>query len=200
MMLFTHLLVGLLVGLGATALGGGTAALVAGLVGGLLPDLDMFADHRRTLHFPVGFAVAGVPFVLAGVVLSVSVALLLGTLLAAAWLHSVMDVFGSARELRPWNRTSHRAVYNHALGGWHAPRRFVYDGSPGDLVLCGALAAVAVGIGSPVVARIAVTLVVPATVYALSRRTLAHQIPDDYDSLSPFLKAQVRALGGRLRR
>lgn len=200
MMLFTHLLVGLLVGLAATAVGGGPAALAAGLVGGLVPDLDMFADHRRTLHFPVGFGVVGLPTLAAGVVLGAPLVLALGVGLVAAWCHSVMDVFGSARELRPWDRTSDEAVYNHVLGRWHAPRRFVYDGSPGDLLLCTVLALVVIRVGDPASARVAVLLAVPAAVYALSRRTLARWIPAEYESLSPFLKAQLRAVTGRVRR
>lgn len=198
-MLFTHLLAGLLVGLGVTALGGGPLALPAGLVGGLLPDLDMLADHRRSLHSPVGFAVVGVPLAVAGYWLGADPVLAVGTLLLAAWVHSAMDVFGSARELRPWERTSQEAVYNHVLGRWHAPRRLLYDGSPRDLGLCLLLAALVGWHGDPTAVRIAVALVVPAAVYALSRRTIAGWIPAEYESLSPFLKAKVRAIGGRVR-
>lgn len=199
MMLFTHLLVGLLVGLLAAPLGGGPPALAAGLVGGLLPDLDMVADHRRTLHFPVAFGAVGGPLALAGVLTGSTGALLLGTLLVAAWCHSVMDVFGSARELRPWDRTSSEAVFNHALGRWHAPRRFVYDGSPGDFALCLVLAGLVHWHGDPLGNGIALLLVAPAAIYTLSRRRLATLIPEEYESLSPFLKTQLRSLVERLR-
>lgn len=203
MMLFTHLLVGLLVGLGVSTIGGDPvvlpSVLAAGLAGGLLPDLDMFADHRRTLHAPILYGVLGIPLLLAGVVADVTLALLVGAALVAAWLHSVMDAVGSARELRPWDRTSEEAVYNHVLDRWHAPWRLVYDGSPGDLVLCTGLA-ILVAAGHPTTAPLAVALWVPAAVYALCRRPLAARIPAEFESLSPYLKARVRTLGGRLRR
>lgn len=197
-MLFTHLLAGLLVGLAATALGGGPAVLVAGLVGGLLPDLDMFADHRRTLHAPVGFCAVGVPAMLVGLRLDSGAVLAVGTLLMAAWVHSAMDLFGSGRELRPWERTSDRAVYNHVLARWHAPRRFVYDGSPGDFALCLGLGALAVGVGDLTAGRIAIALVVPAALYAFCRRSLAAWIPAEFESLSPYLKHRLRGFVRRL--
>ena len=35
------------------------AALAAGFVGGVLPDLDLYTGHRKTLHFPTYYSVLG---------------------------------------------------------------------------------------------------------------------------------------------
>jgi hypothetical protein len=61
--------------------------------------------------------------------------------LAGAAVHSLADVLGGGLELRPWEATSDRAVYDHHRRRWIAPRRWVrYDGSPRDLLLAGVLA------------------------------------------------------------
>lgn len=111
-------------------------ALLAGFVGGFLPDLDAYAAHRRTLHAPVyGSILAG---------LAVGLALLapgpftvvLASAVTGAALHAVMDVGGGGLSLEPWANRPERAVYSHFHGRWLRPRRWIaYDGSPGDLVL-----------------------------------------------------------------
>jgi hypothetical protein len=89
-----------------------------------------------------------------------------------------MDIYGGGLELRPWEGTSERAVYDHASGEWLAPRRLVaYDGSPSDLALSAAvglpLLVVLDGIFTAVVAGgLAV-----ATGYVLLRRRLANLAP-----------------------
>jgi hypothetical protein len=143
MMVTTHVLAGALFGVGALFLAPEHAplALVAGAAGGALPDLDLYAGHRRTLHFPVygsvATAAAAAVAVLAPGTWTVGAAVLLG----AATLHAVSDALGSGLELRPWEGNSERAVYDHFNGRWVAPRRWVrYDGAPEDLALGTALA------------------------------------------------------------
>jgi len=143
MMLPTHALSGMVLGLAVSAVAPefGPVAIAAGLFGGVFPDLDMYAGHRKTLHFPVYYSLStGVALVLASLVPNAATVAAALFLLAAA-VHSVADAFGGGLELRPWEGTSDRAVYNHYHGRWITPRRLVgYDGSPGDLLLSGALA------------------------------------------------------------
>lgn len=111
-------------------------AMVAAFAGGVFPDLDLYVGHRKTLHFPVfywlGLAFAGLWLATAGGV----VALALFFLLLGAALHSTMDIFGGGLELKPWEASSERAVYNHARKRWHRPRRWIrYDGAPEDALL-----------------------------------------------------------------
>lgn len=143
MMLPTHALAGMALGLAAGAVAPEFApvAVLAGLVGGVLPDLDMYAGHRRTLHFPVYYPVLGVAALALAVLApgAATVALAVGLLSAA--VHSLADVLGGGLELRPWEATSDRAVYDHHRGRWLEPRRWVaYDGSPGDLLVSVTLA------------------------------------------------------------
>jgi hypothetical protein len=115
-------------------------AVAAGAAGGVVPDLDLYGDHRRTLHFPVYYPVAAA---LAAVLAALApgpatVALAVG--LGAAGLHSAMDALGGGLELRPWEATSERAVFDHHRGRWLPPRRWVrYDGAPEDLALAAVL-------------------------------------------------------------
>ncbi|RLM57371.1 metal-dependent hydrolase [Halobellus sp. Atlit-31R] len=56
MMALTHALVSVAVASALLPLGPEYATpplLAAALLGGVLPDLDVFAAHRKTLHYPV---------------------------------------------------------------------------------------------------------------------------------------------------
>ncbi|WP_411964402.1 metal-dependent hydrolase [Haloferax sp. YSMS24] len=113
------------------------AAAVGALVGGVFPDVDLFVGvHRKSLHFPVYYTVAAV---LVGSVALVSpspVAVGVAFFFLSAGLHSITDWFGAGDELRPWDRTSDRAVYVHPAKRWLRPRYLVrYDGAPEDLGL-----------------------------------------------------------------
>ena len=134
----THALVGVALAavLGVLAPDLGQAPVIAAAIGGLFPDFDLYAGHRKTLHFPVyysiGAAVAGAAALFAPSPLVIAAALFL----AAAALHSIMDVAGGGLELKPWLGTSQRAVYSHYHGRWLPPKRWVrYDGAPEDLAV-----------------------------------------------------------------
>jgi len=186
MMLPTHALVGMALGL-PVALSNpelAPAALVGGFVGGIVPDLDLYSGHRRTLHFPTLYPVAAVPAVLAAVVWSTPTTVAVAFVLLGAAAHCRMDIYGGGLELRPWNGTSDRAVYDHVAGEWRAPRRLVsYDGSKGDLGISAAVAVpLLILVEWPLTALVVAALLV-GTVYVLLRRFLA--------SLAPSVFAQV---------
>lgn len=175
----THALVGMALALPVAALAPelAPAALLAGLVGGLAPDLDLYLGHRRTLHFPL----LGPPVAAVAILLAVihpgpwTVGLAVG--LAAAALHAAMDVLGGGLELRPWLATADRAVYSHLHGRWLRPRRWIrYDGAPEDLGLAGVLALLLLSTGDPLVNRVVTPLLVVSIVYAMFRRRLVHLV------------------------
>ncbi len=119
----------------------GTAALVAGFLGGVFPDLDMYVGHRKTLHYPVYFSALAVAVAPLALLAPTAATVAAAVFLLAAAVHSVTDVFGGGLELRPWEATSDRAVYDHYRGQWIAPYRWVrYDGAPEDLLLSVTLA------------------------------------------------------------
>lgn len=189
-MLPTHALGGMALGLAAGAVVPEFAgvALVAGLLGGVVPDLDMYAGHRRTLHFPVYYSVLAIGSLavagLAATTATVGVALFL---LGAA-VHSVSDAFGGGLELRPWRATSDRAVYDHYRDRWIAPRRWVgYDGSPGDLLLSVALSVPLLTALDGVLQGVVVASLVVGGVYTAVRRSL----PEIADALVGDLLAPV---------
>lgn len=149
-------------------------AALAGLAGGLFPDLDQYVGHRRLLHYPVYYPLTAVPAAGVALVAPSPVTVAAATFLAAAAIHVAMDVLGGGLELRPWKGNSERAVYSHYHGTWLRPRRWVrYDGAPEDLLL-----AVGFGIGPFLVYGFPIDwlvggLVAVAAVYSLLRRRLA---------------------------
>ncbi|WP_084177374.1 hypothetical protein [Natrinema saccharevitans] len=176
MMATTHALLGLALALPLVAVAPdlAPAAFLAGLVGGVAPDLDLYTGHRKTLHYPVYGSVATVPAVVLAALVPTPLTVAIAVGLAAAALHAVADAAGSGLELRPWQGTSERAVYSHYHGRWVRPRRWVrYDGAPEDLGVAGVVAVPLVALGDGPVTALAVGLVAVSAVYVLLRKPLA---------------------------
>ncbi|WP_255192309.1 metal-dependent hydrolase [Natronobeatus ordinarius] len=191
MMLPTHALAGMALALPLVAVAPEFApvALVAGLLGGIFPDLDMYAGHRKTLHFPVYYSLAAVVVTLAAILTPTTATVAAAFFLLGAALHCVTDVFGSGLELRPWEGTSQRAVYDHYRGTWIAPRRLVrYDGSPGDLLASVTLSIPLFYALEGALQWLVLAAVAVGVVYAALRRVLA----DLATVVVGFLPAAVR--------
>mgnify|MGYP006282718903 CR=1 FL=1 len=188
MMLPTHVLAGMLLAapLVRAAPELAPVGFAAGFLGGLLPDLDMYTGHRRTLHYPVYYSALSAPALVAAAAAPSALTVGVALFLLGAALHSVADMYGGGLELRPWEGTSDRAVYDHYRGNWIAPRRGVrYDGAVEDLALSVGLAVpLLLLVGGPLRQIVIGTLVV-AAVYTLLRRHLAEIAA----SLIPLLPA-----------
>ncbi|ELY71670.1 hypothetical protein C488_17104 [Natrinema pellirubrum DSM 15624] len=187
----THALLGLALALPLLAVAPdlAPAAFLAGLVGGVAPDLDLYTGHRKTLHYPVYGSIATVPAVVLAALVPTPVTVAIAVGLAAAALHAVADAAGSGLELRPWQGTSERAVYSHYHGRWVRPRRWVrYDGAPEDLFVAGIVAVPLVMLGDGPVTALAAGLVAVSAVYVLLRKPLATVA----ERLVPLLPAAVR--------
>lgn len=194
MMVFTHGLVGILfAALLAPFFPGSTLSLfIAGLVGGLFPDVDMLFVHRRTLHFPVlATVLASALAVVLAVTGSQPVALLFVAAAGSA-AHCLMDTLGGGKEMRPWRETDDRAVYDHVRGQWITPRRVFYDGSLPDLGLSVAVGGTAVWL---LPARFTVpvaALVGLAVIYTTIRRAITRWIPEDYTTFSGYIQSKFQ--------
>ena len=176
MMATTHALWGMALALPVLAAAPEYApvAFVAGLVGGLAPDLDLYTGHRKTLHYPVYASIAALPAITLAILSPSTATVALAVGLAAAALHAGSDVLGGGLELRPWEGNSERAVFSHYHGRWLRPRRLVrYDGAPEDLALAGVAAVPIALVADAAFATIALSLVAVSAVYVLLRKRLA---------------------------
>lgn len=194
MMVFTHVLVGVLFGaVLASVAPGSTAGLVgAGLVGGLFPDVDMLFVHRKTLHFPVLYSLAAVALGVAVVATGSGPAALLFAAGVAAAVHCLMDTLGGGKEMRPWRETDDRAVYDHVTRRWIRPRRLFYDGSLPDLCLAvvagtGAMWTLPSQFSAPVLALVGVSVV-----YTGLRRAITEWIPEEYATFSAYIQSRLQ--------
>lgn len=176
MMGITHALVGLLFTVPVVVLAPAlaTPAAVGAVVGGFLPDADLFGGvHRRTLHFPVAGPVAAALAGLVAVIAPSPVTVGLASGLLSAGVHAASDVLGAGEELRPWERTNPNAVYDHVRGRWLRARYLVpYDGSPRDLAITVVCAVPAVAVYDGPVRWLVIGMVVLAAVYTLLRKRL----------------------------
>lgn len=190
MMATTHALVGaaLAAGVAVVAPEFATVALVGGLIGGAAPDLDLYRDHRRRLHFPTYYTLGALLAGLLAIVIPTTLTVGVGVAVLAAAVHARMDRYGGGLELRPWRATSTRAVYDHAKGVWYPPKRWIrYDGSPEDLGLAITAAVPALlvfeGPAHPVILA---TIGISAVYVAVRRR-----LPDLAEDLAAALPATV---------
>lgn len=202
MMLPTHALVGMVLALPIAIMFPELtpAALLGGFVGGVLPDLDLYSGHRRTMHFPTIYALVAVPGSIVALVWPTPITVAMAFILLGAAVHCRMDIYGGGLELRPWEATSDRAVYDHVGGEWLAPRRFVaYDGSRGDLGIAGAVAVpLLVVVEAPFVWFVVSALGV-GVAYVFLRRRLAALAPTVFgrvpDPFGHYVPARYRSDG-----
>ena len=196
MMLPTHAVVGLAVAapLVAAAPDLAPAALAGALAGSVLPDLDLYAGHRRTLHYPTGYGLTAVPAAAVAAWLATPVAVAAAALLVGAALHCRMDRYGGGLELRPWEGTSERGVYDHVRGRWLAPKRWIaYDGSPGDFLLALALGLPLLVVLDGPFRLIAAAALLVGGAYAALRRRLAALAPAVFGRVPDPVEAYVPA-------
>lgn len=176
MMVLTHIAVGFLLAapVAAAQPALGVPAAAGALVGGGAPDIDLLVGtHRRTLHYPVLGWVGAVPAVVIAAVTPTALTVFVGVGAAAAAVHSTSDVLGAGDELRPWERTTTAAVYDHHAGQWWRARYVIpYDGSPADLAVAAAAAAPALVVYDGVVRWLLAALLALGAVYSLLRRRL----------------------------
>ncbi|UVE50906.1 metal-dependent hydrolase [Haloferax larsenii] len=175
MMATTHALAGVALGTAVWALvpEAGIIPVLAAALGGLFPDFDLYAGHRKTLHFPVYFSALAVPALAVAAVNPTTTSLAVALFLAAAAVHSASDVLGGGLELKPWLGTSDRAVYDHWNGRWLKPKRLIrYDGSPEDLALTLVLAVPPVVVFDGLVELLVIAAVAISGVYVLLRKPM----------------------------
>jgi hypothetical protein len=168
------------------------AALLGGLLGGIFPDLDLYAGHRKTLHYPTLYPAAAVPAALAALVWTRPALVALALFIGGAALHCRMDRYGGGLELRPWEGTSERAVYDHTRKEWLPPRRAVtYDGSPGDLALSAAVGLPLFVVLDGVFADTVAAALGVAVTYVVLRRWLADFAPTVFGHVPEPLEPYV---------
>jgi hypothetical protein len=199
MMLPTHVLAGMLLAapLVRAAPELAPVGFAAGFLGGLVPDLDMYTGHRRTLHYPVYYSVLSVPALVAAVAAPSTLTVGVALFLLGAALHSVADMYGGGLELRPWEGNSDRAVYDHHREKWISPRRGVrYDGAVEDLALSVGLSVPLLVLVDGPLRQIVIGTLAVAVVYTVLRRRLAEiaaaVIPLLPSSLDPYLPERYR--------
>lgn len=156
-------------------------AVVAALVGGFVPDLDMPFNHRRTFHFPVYFSVLALFGVIGILVAPSTVSIVVGWFLIGAAVHSVSDIVSGDLGLRPWEMNDDRSVYIHYLGRYAKPRRWVrYDGSPEDFVLAVFFAVPIIALFDDALVQVVAGLLGVSFIYMLVRKKIVEYAPERF--------------------
>jgi hypothetical protein len=175
MMATTHAFVGLALAAVVSLVvpGFGATAAVAGLLGGIVPDFDLYNVHRRTLHFPVYYSAAAVGALVVALISPGVWTVGAFVFLAAAALHAASDALGGGLEQKPWQATSEQAVYSHFHRRWVRPRRLVrYDGAPEDFLLGVAIGVPAALAFGPEIRRVVAVALAVSAGYVLVRKRL----------------------------
>ncbi len=193
MMLPTHAIAGLAIATPLLVLAPDHAAvaLAGGLVGGVLPDLDLYSGHRRTLHYPSGYTLAALPTAGFAAILQTPLLVALTFVLLGAALHCRMDRYGGGLELRPWEARPNAPCTTTSAGNGGRPsdgysttvhRRMWADGTRGFAAVRRSRRAVPVGRRRG--------LVTGAT-YSLLRRRLATLAPVVFGNVPESISAHV---------
>lgn len=192
-MVFTHILVGILIGAFYSTVHPEAAsiAVIAGLFGGGFPDVDMLFMHRKTLHYPVIFSLLSVAGAIAVVIAPLPVIVLFFIAMTAAAVHCMMDTLGGGKEMRPWEKTDDRAVFNHVSGEWITPRRLFYDGSIYDLAISLAASVLSWLLVPEGYRQIILLLLILATVYVALRRWITEKISDEFPTFSSYIQHRL---------
>lgn len=166
--------------------------LGAAFVGGLAPDVDLAAEHRKTLHYPL--AAPALALALSGVAFATSSAFatLAAVAVGGAALHAVSDVLAGSPEHEPWNPSLDRSVYNHLLGRWHPARRYVrYSGAPEDFFAGLTFASVAIlsPATSPATDLSIAGLLAVSGLFSLYRKRL-HYVVDRFESMRSTFRSR----------
>jgi hypothetical protein len=183
MMGTTHAFVGVTMAAAVAAVAPELAvpAAVGGLAGGFFPDLDVAANHRRTLHFPVYYWLPALPT--AAVAVAVPTAPTVGVALffLAAAVHSASDVLGGGLERRPWLGTAEKGVYVHATRQWIRPRQWIrYDGAPEDLLLAAFLSLPGLVTFGGRIRTVVLASLGVSVAYTVTRKKLVEVVPERF--------------------
>jgi len=197
MMFSTHILVGAVLGYGVSAIASAEVAtlIIAGMIGGLIPELDFIVGkHRKTLHYPFSYFITALIPLTGFLMFQIEIFLLLATVLLAAGVHSFMDIFAGA-ELRSWNRNEWKetAVYNHIGQKWISPRRWAYGGSKQDLLLSiicfGTLVYWISNIRLNIIFTVLLTL---SFLYSLTIKWFSEEFVGEYSTLNQYVRSKLR--------
>lgn len=193
MMIFTHILIGVLLATGAAQLSTLPTSyfLILGALGGILPDVDMLFIHRKTLHYPVMFSALTIVLILVYPFIQSELLLMLIAVTSAAAVHCLMDTLGGGKEMRPWLEADERAVYNHFHQRWIEPLRIFYDGSLPDLLISVGSAVAILSVVSAEFNLWIIALVVLAVIYTLFRRIVTRWIPAEYKTFSSYIQDKI---------
>ncbi|MFB6242116.1 MAG: metal-dependent hydrolase [Candidatus Nanosalina sp.] len=137
MMFSTHILAGGTLGLIATFFAPQLVplAVLGGMIGGFLPDVDMFAEHRKTGHRPFQYLILTTLLLAAAYIQTTQALIFASFLFASMTLHGFMEIYSNGKTMRPQEETDDRAVYNHLKGEWIEPKRWVLCSSKEDLAI-----------------------------------------------------------------
>ena len=151
------------------------AAVAAGYIGGLFPDLDLVFNHRQTLHFPVIYTALSIATVSLSYITQNSYIVLSSYFVVSAAAHSWVDILGGGLEERPWEGTTDKGVYSHSLDRWFPPLQIIrYDGAPEDflLALVSGVALFHLLNGYPEAQKVVIASVMIGGLYSLVRKKL----------------------------
>mgnify|MGYP006265906321 CR=1 FL=1 len=195
MMLPTHIIVGMFLSLSVLYIEPNyiNSVILVSIFGSLIPDLDMYYGHRKTLHYPVFCSIATLLSFCILIFITNIYSISLFFFFMTLSIHPLLDILSSGLEIRPWENTSKKAVYNHYSKQWIAPLHIIpYDGSKEDLsVLLILSIPLMVYLGQPFYSLIIVLNII-GILYTLSRKILPEFIkpvikivPDNYRKYIP---------------
>ena len=193
MMLPTHVLIGGLSALSISALVSQpqTWLIIVGMTAAILPDLDIFIEHRKTLHRPkeyiIGLGLFSSIFFLNGSSLSLYLTVFFLGLIS----HIILDLLAYGKTMNPDLKEDGRCMYDHLSSKWIKPLKIAKPGSKKDLIL-GTIASIPLLLTeNTIIIYISISNIVIGTLFVYMMEWITENLLSDYDRFSEAIQQKI---------
>jgi hypothetical protein len=192
-MLPTHIVTGGFIGLVLSILDPSNSSLFIylGMLAGILPDLDMFIEHRKTFHRPLQYFTGFIILLLSYLGLQSSYLLAFSVILGSMSIHCIFEIFGQGKTMNPDLKEDERCEYNHITGNWIKPRRKVKVGSGKDLILTIAFSAPLVTVSEATIPILVSITALSGLLMYLLNDWITKELLSDYDRFSEAIQYKI---------
>ena len=193
MMLPTHIVMGGFIGLVLSLIDPSKASLYIyiGMFAGIIPDFDIFLEHRKTLHRPLEYLMVFTALVFSYALFQLNSVLALAALFGSMSIHCIFELFGQGKTMNPDLKTDDRGVYNHLAQNWLKPKRIVKVGSMKDLLILTVFSIPLMFYASTSIIIVTISTLASGVLMVLLNDWLTKNLLSDYDRFSEVLQEYI---------
>lgn len=193
MMLPTHIVMGGFIGLALSIIDPTTLSLYIyiGMIAGVIPDVDIFLEHRKTLHRPLEYLLVFTTLIFTYALFQLNSILVVAALFGSMSIHCISELFGQGKTMNPDLKTDDRCVYNHLAQNWLKPKRVVKVASIRDLMILMVFSIPLMFYASMPIFIVTISVLGSGVLMVLLNDWLTKNLLSDYDRFSEALQEYI---------